>query len=158
MKIALMTVALTASSLLATAHAQTAPTGDHAGHSHGEGYASQDHAEGKADEHAGIKQDLGKKEIGGYTVQVTQVGNVKAGEAAIFVITITGGAAEPKVVRAWVGVESGEGTIRAKAEEEKGGEWHAHLTVSKPMPAKSALWIELEAGANKPKASFTFKP
>ena len=41
-----------------------------------------------------------------------------------------------------------------KAEEEKDGEWHAHHKVSKPLPPKSKLWVELETSAGKQMGSF----
>jgi hypothetical protein len=131
-----------------TRPATTAPGND--GHNHS--------TDGHADEHAGPKQDLGKQDIAGYTIQVNQLGAVKAGEEVIFVITVSGGTGEPKAVRAWVGVESGEGSIRTSAEEEKEGEWHAHHKVSKPLPARSKLWVEVEAASGKKKGSFDFKP
>ena len=119
--------------------------------------AKHDHKhEGKEGEHKGEKKDLGKQKIGAFEVQVTQVGDVKPGEEAIFIIKPKG-EGEPKAVRAWVGVETGQGSIKTKAEEEKEGEWHAHHQVSKPVPAKSKLWVELETGAGKPKGSFVLK-
>jgi hypothetical protein len=110
----------------------------------------------KEEEHKGEKKDLGTKDVGGYKVQVTQVGDVKAGEEAIFIIKPIG-QGEPKAVRAWVGVESGQGSIKTKGEEEKEGEWHAHHQVSKPLPAKSKLWVELETAAGKTRTSFDWK-
>ena len=107
-------------------------------------------------EHKGAKKDLRKQKVGAYEVQVTQVGEVKAGEEAIFIITPKG-EAEPKAVRAWVGVESGKGSIKTKAEREKEGKWHAHHTVSKPLPTDSKLWIELETANGKQKGSFDLK-
>jgi hypothetical protein len=123
-------------------------------HKHKEG---EKHDEGKGEEHAGPKVDLGTMKIGGFDVQVTRLGELKAGEEAVFIIKPTGGTGEPKAVRAWVGVETGQGSIKTKAEEEKEGEWHAHHAVSKPMPAKSKLWIEVEAGSTKSKGSYDLK-
>jgi hypothetical protein len=113
-------------------------------------------SDGKEEEHKGEKKDLGKQKVGAFEVQVTQVGDVTPGEEAIFIIKPKG-EGEPKAVRAWVGVESGQGSIKTKAEEEKEGEWHAHHPVSKPLPAKSKVWVELETGAGKAKASFERK-
>ena len=123
-------------------------------HEHKEG---EKHKEGEhQDEHAGEKKDLGKLKIGAYEVQVTQFGEIKAGEEAVFVITPKG-EGEPKAVRAWIGVESGKGSIKTKAEEEKKGEWHAHHAVSKPLPTNSKIWIELETANGKQKGSFDLK-
>ncbi|HMO83593.1 MAG TPA: hypothetical protein PKC18_01600 [Lacipirellulaceae bacterium] len=128
------------------------------GHKHKEG-EKHEHKEGEkhGDEHAGPNVDLGTMKIGGFDVQVTRVGELKAGEEAVFIIKPTGGTGEPKAVRAWVGVETGQGSIKTKAEEEKEGEWHAHHNVSKPMPANSKLWIEVEAGSTKSKGSYDLK-
>jgi hypothetical protein len=101
------------------------------------------------DEHAGPRTDLGTAKIGGFDVQVTRLGEIKPGEESIFIIKPTGGTGQPKSVRAWIGVETGQGSIKTKAEEEKEGEWHAHHQVSKPIPAKSKLWVELETGTTK---------
>lgn len=115
-----------------------------------------DHKPGEKEEHKGEKKDLGTQEIGGFKVQVTLVGDATPGKEAIFIITPKG-EGEPKAVRAWVGVESGQGSIKTKAEEEKEGEWHAHHQVSKPLPPKSQFWVELETPAGKPKAAFALK-
>lgn len=121
------------------------------GHKHGD--EGHEHSE---DEHKGEKQDLGTQKIGAFEVQVTLVGEVKPGEEAIFIISPKG-QGEPKSVRAWVGVETGKGSIRTKAEEEKEGEWHAHHQVSKPLPVASKLWVELETAGGKQKGSFALK-
>ena len=156
----LFSVVVTAAAFVGAAGAadpKPAAPADKDGHKHADGDHKHDHKkDGKEEEHKGEKKDLGKLKVGTYEVQVTQVGDVKAGEEAIFVIKPKG-EGEPKAVRAWVGVETGQGSIKTKAEEEKEGEWHAHHKVSKPMPAKSKLWIELETAAGKPKAAFDLK-
>lgn len=123
-------------------------------HKHKEG---EKHDDTKGDEHAGPKVDLGTTKIGGFDVQVTLATALKEGEEAVFIIKPTGGTGEPKSVRAWVGVESGQGSIKTKAEEEKEGEWHAHHKVSKPMPTNSKVWVELETAGGKQRASFDMK-
>jgi hypothetical protein len=111
---------------------------------------------GKPHDHQAAKFDLGTLKIGGFDVQVGQVAEAKAGEETIFIITVKG-TGKPRSIRAWIGVESGQGSIRTSAEEEKPNEWHAHHQVSRPMPANSKLWIELEVASGRPKASFTFR-
>ena len=123
------------------------------GHNHKPGDGHKEHGE-----HEGEKSDLGTKKIAGYDVQVTQVGHAKAGAEAVFVIKIGGGAGKPKAVRAWVGVEGGQGSIKTKADEEKPGEWHAHHEVSKPVPAGAKLWVEVETGSGRKRDSFEYKP
>ena len=53
-------------------------------------------------------------------------------------VTITGG--KPKAVRFWVGNEAGDGSAKAKADEESAGIWHTHVEVPDPMPAGSKLY------------------
>ena len=109
----------------------------------------------RAEEHKGAKHDLGSKEVGGYKVQVTQVGDVKAGGETVFLLTITGGA-KPKAVRAWVGVSSAEGSAKGKADlDEK--EWDVHVEAPKPIPAKSQAWVEVETATGKVKVAFDYK-
>lgn len=106
--------------------------------------------------HKGEKKELGEKAIGAFTVHVIQQGDVKAGEEAVFVLVLSGSSEKPKAVRGWVGVESGEKSIKSKAEDE-GKEFHLHHPVSKPLPEKSKLWIEIETSSGKTKASFDTK-
>ncbi|MEZ0267025.1 MAG: hypothetical protein ACAI43_20025 [Phycisphaerae bacterium] len=113
-------------------------------------------AEKKEEEHKGEKKDLGSKEVAGYTVKVTQVGDVKPGEEAVFLLVVSGGAGKPKAIRAWVGVESAEGSAKTKAEDEE-KEWHAHVESPKPVPDKSQLWLEVEAADGKKKVAFDYK-
>lgn len=121
------------------------------GHNHKPGSGHKD------EDHAGPKSDLGKKTIAGYDVAVTQQGEIKPGDEVVFVMKVSGGTGEPKAVRAWVGVESGQGSIKTKAEEEKEGEWHAHHTVSKPLPSNAKLWVEVESASGKKRESFDVK-
>jgi hypothetical protein len=87
------------------------------------------------------------------TVAVTQVGHVEAGKAATFEIVVAGG--KPKAVRAWVGVESAEGSVKVKAKETEKF-FDADLEVPKPLPEKSKFWVELETAAGKTKVSFAY--
>ena len=118
----------------------------------------------QADDHAGHKQQekkddrkqLGSKEIAGYAVKVMQESDVKAGEEAAFAIVLSGKKDKPKAIRAWVGVQSAEGSVKGKAVAEE-EEWHAHVETPKPLPAKSQFWVEIETDAGKKKAAFDYK-
>jgi hypothetical protein len=107
-------------------------------------------------EHKGEKKDLGSKEVAGYTVKVTQIGDVKAGEETIFTLVVSGGTGKPKAIRAWLGVEGAEGSAKTKCEDEE-KEWHAHVEVPKPIPDKSQLWLEVETADGKKKVAFDHK-
>ena len=121
-------------------------------HEHKEGEDKHDH---EHDEHKGEKKELGEKKVGEYKIKATQVGDVKPGEEAVFVLVLSG-KEKPKAVRGWVGVESGKGSIKSKAEDED-KEFHLHHEVSKPMPKNSQLWIEVESGSKKDKVAFDLK-
>jgi hypothetical protein len=109
-----------------------------------------------AEEIKGVRKDLGSKEVAGYTIKVTQTGDVKAGEETVFLLVLTGGAGKPKAIRGWVGVESAEGSTKVKCEDED-KEWHAHVEVPKPIPDKSQLWLEVETADGKKKVAFDYK-
>ena len=113
--------------------------------------AADDHAE-----HKGEQKELESREIAGYTVKVVQESAVKAGEEAAFAVMLSGKKEKPRAVRAWVGVQDAEGSVKGKAVAE-GEEWHAHVEVPKPIPAKSQLWVEIETEAGKKKAAFDYK-
>jgi hypothetical protein len=114
-------------------------------------------AEKKEEEHKGEKKDLGSKEIAGYAIKVTQVGDVKPGEESVFLLVVSGGGTtKPKAIRAWVGVESAEGSAKTKAEDED-KEWHAHVETPKPIPDKSQLWLEVETADGKSKVAFDYR-
>ena len=113
-------------------------------------------ADHKEEEHKGERKDLGKQTISGYTVQATQVGEAKPGGEAVFILAVSGGQGNPKAVRGWVGVESGERSIKTKAEDE-GKEYHLHHPVSKPLPNNSKLWVEVETASGRKRGSFAYK-
>ena len=128
--------------------------------------ASASLAHDKDHEHAhdGPKHDLGKKAVAGYVVSVTQIGDaVTAGKASTFEIKVNpkdaaAGAAQPTAVRAWVGNEKAQGSVKAKAPwHEKGKFYDADLEVPAKLPDGSKLWVEVETDAGKHRASFDYK-
>lgn len=121
-------------------------------HEHKEG-EKHEHDEG----HKGEKKVIGKQTIAGFEVQVAQVGEVEPGKEAVFIVTLKGGGGKPKAVRGWIGVESGRGSIKSKAEDEK-TEYHLHHEVAKPLPPKNKLWLELETATGKKVGSFEYSP
>lgn len=117
--------------------------------------AADDHSDHKHED-KGQTKELGSKEVAGYTVKVIQESAVKPGEEAAFAVIPSGQKDKPKAIRAWVGVQDAEGSVKGKAVEE-GEEWHAHVEVPKPIPAGSQFWIEIETSAGKKKAAFDYK-
>ena len=103
---------------------------------------------------------LGETTAGGLKFKALQDEPVTPGGEGAFDLQITGYPAggKPKAVRFWVGNETGDGSTKAKAEEEKPDNWHTHAEVPKPIPAGSKFWAEVEpATGEKFKVSFDFK-
>ena len=116
---------------------------------------------GQPDEHPNAVS-LGKKTAGGMTIAAMQDEEVKAGEETAFDLKITGypEGKKPKAVRFWVGLESAEGSAKAKAGEEKDSPdtWHTHVDVPSPTPVGSQFWAEIEpAEGEKFTVSFDLK-
>ena len=95
-----------------------------------------------ADDHPN-RVPLGEKSVGGMKLVASQDEPIKPGGEGAFDLVITGGG-KPKAVRFWVGTESGEGSVKAKAEEETPENWHVHTEVPDPLPPGSKFWAEVE--------------
>lgn len=105
-------------------------------------------------EHARIP--IGETSEAGLKLVATQDAPVKPGGEGAFDVVITGG--KPKAVRFWVGTESGEGSVKAKAEEETTDNWHTHVEVPDPIPSGSKFWVEVDPPTGKSfTASFDLK-
>jgi hypothetical protein len=115
---------------------------------------------GKGDEKSGETGEkssvvLGEAPIAGYTVKVTQDSDYKPGGKTKYMMKPSGGKGEPTAVRAWVGVESGEGSLKAKAGYDAAdGDYDAVVEVPATPSADAKLWVEVEAGGKREKASF----
>ena len=115
--------------------------------------------DGKGGDHANAVT-LGETTVAGLKIKALQDEPVKAGGEGAFDLQITGYPAgqKPKAVRFWVGTESAEGSVKAKAEEEKPDNWHTHAEVPNPIPAGAKFWAEIEpATGAKFNVSFDMK-
>jgi ABC-type Zn2+ transport system substrate-binding protein/surface adhesin len=104
-----------------------------------------DHADGEKhahDEDHANPLDLGTKTMAGLTLKAIQEEPVKAGGEGAFRLLITGG--KPKAVRFWVGAENGQGSVKAKAEEDTTDNWHTHIEIPDPLPSGSQFYAEVE--------------
>lgn len=104
------------------------------------------------------KHDLGTTTIAGLRFEsITQEGPVIAGEEGAFDVVIAEGQKPPKAMRAWIGLASGEGSMKTRLEKEPQRHYHSHVEAPDPLPAGSQYWLEVEpeSGA-KAKAGFTF--
>ena len=67
------------------------------------------------DDHGhGTPKPLGSMTIGAHTFDVVQHGDVKAGEESAVTLKFAAGKPLPAAARAWIGVQSGEGSRKAK--------------------------------------------
>ena len=99
---------------------------------------------------------LGEKTVGALKLVAATDAPVKPGGEGAFEVVITGG--KPKAVRCWVGTETAEGSVKAKADEETTGNWHTHAEVPNPLPPGSKFWVEVEPPTGEAfKASFDLK-
>ena len=99
---------------------------------------------------------LGEKTVGELKLVATMDAPVKPGGEGAFDVVITGG--KPKAVRFWVGTETAEGSVKAKADEETTDNWHTHAEVPNPLPPGSKFWVEVEPPTGGTfKASFDLK-
>jgi len=124
---------------------------DHEGHDHdddehdGDEHDGHEHA-GEGDVHHGERHDLGKVEVAGLTLSVAVLGDVEAGHEAVLDIEVTGGTCT--TLRAWIGVESGKGSMKSRIEGEA-GDFHGHVEVPATLPAGSAIWLDVEGPGGK---------
>ena len=103
---------------------------------------------------------LGETTSNGLKFKAMQDEPIKAGGEGAFDLLITGypAGAKPKAVRFWVGVESGQGSAKAKAQEESPDNWHTHVEVPNPLPAGSKFWAQVDPASGAAfKVSFDLK-
>lgn len=91
----------------------------------------------------GAMVKLGAVKLGEFDVQVAQEGKLEAGKEIGVDLTFAKGKALP-TVRAWVGIESGVGSMKAKLPKAGEETLHGHVEVPKPLPEGAKIWLELE--------------
>ena len=107
-------------------------------------------AEGHDHEHKGHDHGsmtaLGSVTLGTVAAKVAGAGAPLAGKEWHVTVTLPAGTAAPKAIRVWVGIDSGRGSEKAKAEgeAEHPGEYAAHVNVPAPLPEGSQLWVSME--------------
>ncbi|MBA3700723.1 MAG: hypothetical protein H0W78_17890 [Planctomycetes bacterium] len=112
------------------------------------------HAEDKKEDHKhahGHEHALGEITLNGAAFTVALDGHVKPGEE-VEIILKSKGALPKGVMRGWVGIESGKGSVKGKAHDEDGG-LCMHAEVPNPLPADAKVWVELDGDGGKAKAS-----
>lgn len=107
--------------------------------------------------HEGARQELGTTESAGMKITAIQVGKAEAGKEGIFEVALPKDARSPKAVRLWVGNASGEGSTKAKAEND-GEDFEAHVEIPATVAADAKLWVEIQPESGpRAKASFDLK-
>lgn len=97
--------------------------------------------------HEGETYALGKLSLGGATFDVTAMGELHADDELHVELERTAGPV-PTSVRLWVGPESGEGALKAKAELHE-AHFETHVELPSDIKSKPKLWVEVEAGGAK---------
>ncbi len=154
----------------ATAKAPASATHDHDhadhDHAHGDGH-DHDHADGHTHSHEGghggmghshgPTVELGEQVAGALTIKAARDGDVTPGGELPVDIWISGGTVRVNSVRFWVGIESGKGSVKAKAALETDN-WHNHAEVPSPLPEGSKLWVSVDlSDGTKSLLSFDLK-
>ncbi len=125
-------------------------------HTPGDGHGKE---AGHVDDHGGgghgAMVSLGSIQLGGVAVEVEQEGAVEAGKEVGVEISFAKDKPLIGTVRAWVGIESAAGSMKAKLGS--GDHMHGHLDVPKPLPEGSKFWFEVEGAAGTSKASIAFR-
>ncbi len=111
-----------------------------------------------ADDAHGEQKPLGSLTIGTHTFAVIQSGAIEAGKEGYLDLEFPSGKSLPGIVRAWVGVESGMGSMKGKLGKEGDRTLHGHVLVPKPIPEGSKIWIEIEEGSTTARGSIAWKP
>jgi hypothetical protein len=107
--------------------------------------------------HEGARQELGTTESAGMKLSAVQVGKVEAGKEGVFEVSLPKDAKAPKAVRLWVGNAAGNGSAKAKAEND-GEDWEAHVEVPGTLAADAKLWVEVQPDSgSRAKVSFELK-
>ncbi len=118
---------------------------------------SQTEAKAHGHGHEGARQELGTTESAGLKLTATQVGKLEPGKEGIFEVGIPKDAKAPKAVRLWIGNASGEGSAKAKAEND-GEDFEAHVEIPATLAPDAKLWVEIQPETgNRAKASFDLK-
>lgn len=124
-------------------------------HKHAPGDAHNQPESADKHEGHGALTKLGTIQLGDIAVEVAQEGKFEAGKELGVEVTFPKGKPMPQTLRAWVGIESAAGSMKAKLTKEEESVMHGHLEVPSPLPAGSKIWIEAEGAGGTTKASIS---
>ena len=92
----------------------------------------------------GDAHPLGRLEAFGRGINVVQLGDVEAGKEAAVELEFASGKERLTTVRGWIGIETGEGSMKSPLMIEGKANMHGHLEVPKAIPAGSKIWLDFE--------------
>ena len=106
-------------------------------------YAADEH---KHEHEHGKAVEVGEVTLGATKVDVEMAGAATPGKEVHIELHLAPATPAPKAVRVWIGIESGRGSEKAKAEGEADhpGGYEAHVDVPSPLPEGSKIWISIE--------------
>ena len=143
--------------LLLAACGDQAPALPPGAHVHADGTVHlADDKKPMADEH-GPEHPLGELTLGSYKVQIVLLGDVEVGKEADFDVRFPAGTKRPEVLRAWVGIESGVGSMKKRFDNEGDTTMHGHVEVPKVLPEGAKAWFEVETKDGPVRASIAWK-
>ncbi len=105
-----------------------------------------------ADEHDhGKAVEVGEVTLGTTKVEVQMGGAATPGKEVHIDLHLAPPTPAPKAVRVWIGIDSGRGSEKAKAEAEAAhpGGYEAHVDVPNPLPEGSKIWISIEPASGE---------
>lgn len=130
------------------------------GHDNDKGHGEEGHQEtnheGGGDDH-GESHALGKMKAHGREFSIVQLGDIHAGEEGAVEIEFASAADRIATTRAWIGIESGNGSTKAKLDLEGTTTLHGHIDVPSPLPSDSQLWFSFDIDGKVETHSITFK-
>lgn len=111
----------------------------------------------KGDHEHGAEHALGEVTLGGLKAQVVLLGDLTPGKEADFDVRFAAGSKRPEVLRAWIGIESGVGSMKKRFENEGDTTMHGHVEVPKVLPEGAKAWFEVETKDGPVRASIAWK-
>ena len=77
-------------------------------------------------------------------IKIIQLGEIEAGKEGAVEVAFNTSKERISTVRAWIGVESGVGSMKGKMQIEGDTMMHGHIEVPDSIPAGSKLWLTFE--------------